>query len=1105
MITFIYGGSGSGKSEYITNHLTDRIKAGGKAILLVPEQQAVEAERNVSLAAREKSAPTIDLEVLNFKRLCNRVFRQYGGILYNSIDDGGRALVMWKALFDTLPALREYSSGIENPSRFIPLLLKQISELKTYGILPSQLEETAAELPPESARLASKLSDIALIYSAYESIMKSSFEDSADDLTRLDEMLSENRFFEGYDVYIDSFSGFSPQEYKIMYHILRQADNVYIALCCDPRENQLMFENVLETARHLERIAGNRENISKIYLPSHPRFKNPSLSFVEENLFKAGKTDTYGGEPDGISIIEAQDIYTEAEIAARDITKKIREGAKYRDFAVIVRSESDYAGVIDSVFDKYQLSYHFSRRQELDQKPVFRLILSALNIKSGGWRLDDIIVYLKTGLCNLTPDECDIISDYAYRWSINGKRWHDGEDWYMNPDGYTERFTEESEELLRRVNDIKARVTAPLSDFFEYLDGKNTVKEISKALYDLLIALDVPAQMEASGGKEDVRLWGALCGALDQLVAILPDLRVNAAQYSQLISLVIKQTDSGTLPVTADEITVGSAGRLRVGKVSHVYLLGANEGIFPLSQTENGMLSDSEKTELETYGIVLSPGKAYTSVDELYYFYKAATAPSDTLTVIYSLSDLSGKALKMSFACERIKNIFPSLKIKSYASEPLISKLENMRASFEYAILLENTNLGRALCRIYSETDEYKELLISSRKPLTESEIQLSPETAKEIFSGDLALTQSRLDSYVMCAFGYHCKYVMKLSDRKKITFDSADTGTFIHHVLEKFLRAVCDGEKVNTDLSDHEIELMVEKIISDYLDDVFGEAGKGGIKRTNRVIELFIRLKRTVILLIHNLLDEFSQSDFIPRFFEMSIDSTGKDGTVSPLKIPLGDGSNVYIYGTIDRVDIFRKNGDVYFRVVDYKTGTKEFSAKDIEYGLNLQMLLYMFSIWQDKSGSFRRAVGCENGNIIPSGVLYCSMKTPDSTVRYGESEADILSLVSGKLKRSGMLINDEELLYAMEKKLSGKYIPAKVNKDDMIVPMAGLEMVGDFGAVLRSVSDKVAELGREIKSGIASASPLKDKTHDGCKYCGFKPVCRRFDFAEKEDNLNG
>ena len=273
MITFIYGGSGSGKSEYITNHLTDRIKAGGKAILLVPEQQAVEAERNVSLAAREKSAPTIDLEVLNFKRLCNRVFRQYGGILYNSIDDGGRALVMWKALFDTLPALREYSSGIENPSRFIPLLLKQISELKTYGILPSQLEETAAELPPESARLASKLSDIALIYSAYESIMKSSFEDSADDLTRLDEMLSENRFFEGYDVYIDSFSGFSPQEYKIMYHILRQADNVYIALCCDPRENQLMFENVLETARHLERIAGNRENISKIYLPSHPRLR----------------------------------------------------------------------------------------------------------------------------------------------------------------------------------------------------------------------------------------------------------------------------------------------------------------------------------------------------------------------------------------------------------------------------------------------------------------------------------------------------------------------------------------------------------------------------------------------------------------------------------------------------------------------------------------------------------------------------------------------------------------------------------------------------------------------------------------------------------------
>ena len=78
-----------------------------------------------------------------------------------------------------------------------------------------------------------KINDVAKIYSAYSSILAEKYLDSDDDLDRLNDALFDNRFFKGKTVYIDAFDGFTAQQYKIIEHIIKDADDVYFSFCTD--------------------------------------------------------------------------------------------------------------------------------------------------------------------------------------------------------------------------------------------------------------------------------------------------------------------------------------------------------------------------------------------------------------------------------------------------------------------------------------------------------------------------------------------------------------------------------------------------------------------------------------------------------------------------------------------------------------------------------------------------------------------------------------------------------------------------------------------------------------------------------------------------------
>ncbi len=1104
MIHFIYGRAGSGKTSRICELAAESLSQGRRVFLIVPEQMAVEAEARMTDLIGEN--PSLNLEILNFRRLCNRVFREYGGLSYNYVTKSGKLLLMWQTLSELAPMLNCDTAVTRAEAQ---KMLSAVSEFKSYNVTPHALERAAKKLSDDETKkkLTDKLSDLSLIFAAYTNALKESLDDAADDLSKAAELLHTNKLFSGADIFLDSFNGFTPQELSVIDELFAGAENVTLSLCLDAPPETVgdeLFENQRATAITLKRMASRLgREISETTLTGNQRTDKAALKFIESALWSLDITadGAYKGKTDDLSLIMCTSLFSECEAVAADILKRVRGGAMWKDFTIITRGVERYDGILDVILEKYQIPHFTSKRVDIKTRPLIKLVLSALSLGFTNFRTSDVVSYIKTGLTGLTPDEVSELENYAELWRIRGhKRWCD--EWTMNPAGYTSSFTEESQIELDRINELRERIIIPLTDLHTALSEENTPLRYSKALYRFLMTLDIPTRLSESANKlkkydkaaasEVEQLWGVFVSALDELCAVMPSIEIDVPTYCELLKIIFDSTDIGRIPSTVDEVVSGDASLLR--KTSkHVYIIGANEGIFPLTPKSEGIFTDTDRETLAAVGVELAGGTEYRSADERFAFYRALTSASESLTVVWSCTDLAGHAMKPSFGASRLCSLFPDVKVINYAEMPLEERLEGRSNLLEYAaeagVRKDNTALHAAIVDYIKKDEGMAKRLEKLSVPLSCGETVLEAETAKRISRGDLALTQSRLDSYVLCHFSFFCKYLLKLEERKPAKFDASNIGTFVHHILEMFVSGAEEkGGLAN--ITPEELDKMVDDIVADYMKTICRISPD---LEGSRLAHLFARLKRSSKLLCRNLAAEFSQSRFRPAFFELPI-CPPEDGkkSVSPLKIKLDDGTDAYVYGIADRVDILEQEDKLYVRVVDYKTGSKKFSIEDVSMGLGMQMLLYLFSIWKNGGDSKNAFEFVKNREIVPAGILYFSAGVPTVSLDAEATPEEIEKMASDKLTRRGLLLDDPEILEAMDKELSGAYLPIKQKKDGTFTGSDSLTPLEGFAHLLSSVEETIKDIGKEIKRGNASAKPMKTKEHDACAFCEMRPICR-------------
>ncbi len=1082
MLQLVLGRAGTGKTEWTRREVVARC-GNGPTMLLVPEQFTMETEKQL-LSALGGSMPS-DL-VQSFSGLSRWFFLRAGGNAGEYLDDFGRTVLMSRAAERVADALTLYRRQREQPS-FLAAMLNLSGEMKSSAVPAETLLEVADSLPEGTLR--AKLADAGQILTQYEALVRERYHDGLDDLTLVAAGIREHRLFAGYTVFVDGFHSFSRQEQDVLREIMRQAEEVYVTLPCAAVQDETggtgLFSNVQQAARRLLGEA-RRYNVDvrpALRLTQPYRFHNPNLAAVEADLFSGAPVPRQTAE--GVRLTVAASVLEEVEAAARQIHRDVREsGGRCGECAVIVRSLADYDGVLQTVFEKYGIPYFLDERQDVSVKPPFALVLAALRLACGGWRTEDFFRCLKTGFFPCPMEDVFLLENYARLWNLHGDALH--AEYTLHPGGYVKDFTDRDRETLRRLNAVREAVAPPLLAFCEALRGTLTGHTLCLAIYDLLRALRVPEQLEAQtrqaegeearpGAQDGRRLWTLLVGVLDQLHLALEEDTFPARRALELVRLAFAGADLGHIPPTADCVVVGAADRIRIPTVRRVYLLGVNEGVFPRPPAPGGILTPQEKEKLARRGVEIGGDLTYWAVEEMFIAYKALCAASETLHVFYRRCDALGAELRPSPLVALLRGMFPTLAADEAGDAPLLTLAETEEAGFAALLAASPARPGAAALRAYYETrPAYAAALRRAEEPCFGPRAALrDTELAAALFGREMRLSATKLESYHKCRFAFFCKYGLRARPLDKLTLRANDVGTFVHFVLENVLKETREPgiEYMDAAARREEIERWMRVYFEEYM---------GGEKdKSARFLFLFSHLSQLLEAIVDNIAEEMAQSAYAPEAFELSI---GREGEIQPVVVECPDGGRLMLEGMVDRVDVMRHEGKTYLRVIDYKTGAKKFQLSDVLSGLNMQMLLYLLSIWRNGAPRF--------GEVVPAGVLYFPALRPSVSAEPGESEEETVARLKKKFCMNGLLTRDETSLTGMEAALDGVYIPVKADRRGG-VKSGSLATLEQLGRLARRMERLLREMHRTLMGGDIAARPAKGKTVDACQYCDYRSIC--------------
>ncbi len=1060
MLQFILGRASSGKTYTVTQKIAECIARGEHPMLLVPEQFSFESEKNILDAVGDGAAQKVS--VISFTRLCDEIERIVGGVCGESITDADRIILMSRAIklcCDDLVRFKKYA----NSTSFARLMIDTIGEFKINFVTAKDLRDAASNTLDEQLKL--KLLDTAIIYENYDAIIAEKFIDNTDRLTKLYYALNNLNFFKGKTVFIDSFKGFSGQQYKILERIISEADNVVVTLVDNPEDTGELglFANIKKVKNRIAGIAKRFSvNIAEDIVLKHKNYNNAELAALED-FIATGKTN-FENNCDNIVICRADSIYSEADFVARNIRKIVRErGARYNDFVIIARDTAPYEDALQVACKKNNVGCFIDQRIPLITLPCANTVLAAMDI-ARSFCTENILRFYKSGIDILTLDEITSLENYTYLWNIDGAVWESN--WTMDPDGFSAsgELSEFKLERLKQLNSLRTKAIEPLLDFKKECFG--TAKKMATALVKLLEAVNADKcfknllkQYDNSYYSDAIKQsWDSVMRLLNSLVLCFGETQISKTEFYDALRTALSLETVGVIPQMIDEAVFGAADRIRPSRPKYAFIMGANQGVFPRKIESSGLFVNSEREKLISMGIDIPDNTFSAAIDEECLLYSNLCCASNGVFISYASTIDGSTAAEVSAFVTDIKEKF---NITVY-EEPSGLDFANLPETYEDALSW--------LC-IDSIDDNDKKTLLKSLegshyferadvvlKGKNRVEHTISRDTACQLFGERLTMSPSKFDSFNRCRFMYFCRYGLRAERLQVAEFNAMQRGTVVHYVLQ---RVIEDYGKSVSEFDGLQIYDLVDQYIKEYLDLV---AGYNDIE-TPYLKYLISTIKRTLRYVVERLVQEFAQSDFEPVKCELRI---GYDGDLPEIKIPIDGGGTLELIGVVDRLD--RWNG--YIRIIDYKTGHRDFKLPDILFGQNMQMLVYLYAVARSEEFGGKSA-----------GILYMPASRDKSDSKSAR-------------RMNGLLPADEAVITAMDKENKGEFVPKFSEKS----PSDSFIKQEDFDKIFDFIEQKLKNTGSAIYSGNIDADPVDGLDSGACKYCEYQGICRLADQPHKQ-----
>lgn len=706
---------------------------------------------------------------------------------------------------------------------------------------------------------------------------------------------------------------------------------------------------------------------------------------------------------EAVEVRPVPDALREARWIARRVKGLlVEEGTEPRRIAVVARTGRDDTGRIHEALRAAGVPSTARLRTRLDEVPALRALLLLFGGQADGW--DDRALREVATSPYLAPRlDARILDFLAGRRRIEGlEAWAEAleglapllegdEAWRYRRAGVHEERLEEAREALAGLREE----VAPLGEArpeagwihltLELLAGRACGRgfDLRRRLCHVpgerhdIVRLD---QRGVRTLESLLREWGELVDS---------DRALEPAEWHERLRHLLEANEIALSTPLRTGVQVLEANEAALTPYDHVFVVHANDGVFPRTPRASGAFSEAERARLRELGLPLSGREERLRRERS--LWRAVTG-SDRVTISYRTTDARGVPLLPSLmvpdhdpATELprvLDAVQPEAQARGGGEAAAGPGAGGEPASPEEHRRLEVLRLGRlrrggestpfdtpdparlrhAVLAAHAEELRAREPTASRPHPwngaLRDPEVR---EFLERRFDEEYVWSASQLQAYGTRPFDFLLDRVLGIREAERAEEETSplEFGAVAHDILERFYRGYVEGDDgAPPEALDADAEARLERAVREACEAAEEDAGRWlGLPafwavRREEIVE-------AVRAFLAHELPRIAKKGERPVALELSFGAHGEESESPPVLIEgrdvWGGEGRLRLRGRIDRVDRCGDGADDPLKVIDYKSGGYPTRYDD---GATLQTALYMEAVERLERGEAAEGV---------------------------------------------------------------------------------------------------------------------------------------------------
>ena len=449
----------------------------------------------------------------------------------------------------------------------------------------------------------------------------------------------------------------------------------------------------------------------------------------------------------------------------------------------------------------------------------------------------------------------------------------------------------------------------------------------------------------------------------------------------------------------------------------YVIIMNFNEGVIPTNHKNEDYLNDEIKESLNQS---TSSDLNLKDTENL----KEKIKLTKNLILTYRNHDEKGEIfVSGAYQEDLIKKEEINIEYK-YSNEYNKIKLVSLKDEFN--------KFGTITDDLILLNTKYKEEYLSYNNKFK----NIKSEKLREFINEKLTLSYTSVNEYYQCAFRYYLSYILRVN-KYEDTFEIT-----IGNIFHKILSECFDDE--------YDFEENFKKCVNE---------SKYEFTISDRFF--LTKVKQDLQLLIETIKNQMNYTQLTKSMYEKEI------------IININERLGIRFKGIIDKILYEEFDGYTVACIIDYKTGNPNLNIKNVEYGLDMQLPVYVYLL-----KNFNELKNVRVGGFYLQKVLHSETNQEEKVKAmrlqgYSNNDLNILEKVDSSY-------NDSKMIRSMKTTSNGFYQHAKVISDEEID-----ELSQKVETKIKEASEKVIEASFDINPKELNGKNI------GCTYCKYKDIC--------------